>query len=386
MKKQEQAALRFSQDELKWAGEIAGRIEGKLSGTAGRCGDSIIYTLDKAGRAEDMFKVRSSSWVNGFWPGILWLLYIMSKDPEYAKKAKRLEKKLDQALYLTNEGFEGLHHDVGFMWVPVSVASYRLTGDRDSRRRALIAADYLAARWNPEAGFLTAWNQKEREFWSIIDTMMNLSLLYWASEETGYDRFSRIASLHAKKAAHNSVRPDASVNHIVRYDSQGNLAEAFAGQGSGIGSCWSRGEACAVYGFTVSYLHTGNPLFLDTARKTANYFLAALQSDEYVPLCDFRAPREPVLYDSTAGAIAASGMLTLASLLPEHEGRLYSDGALRILKALESKCCDFSDGTDLFLGLGAERYDSMEQKYIIYGDYYYLEAVLKILGVPFLVW
>ncbi len=95
MKKQEQAALRFSQDELKWAGEIAGRIEGKLSGTAGRCGDSIIYTLDKAGRAEDMFKVRSSSWVNGFWPGILWLLYIMSKDPEYAKKAKRLEKKLD---------------------------------------------------------------------------------------------------------------------------------------------------------------------------------------------------------------------------------------------------------------------------------------------------
>ncbi len=99
-----------------------------------------------------MFKVRSSSWVNGFWPGILWLLYIMSKDPEYAKKAKRLEKKLDQALYLTNEGFEGLHHDVGFMWVPVSVASYRLTGDRDSRRRALIAADYLAARWNSEAG------------------------------------------------------------------------------------------------------------------------------------------------------------------------------------------------------------------------------------------
>lgn len=387
MEKQIQSKLNFSQDTLVWADTLARKIEKKLSATVDNCEEKIIYSLDKNGRAVDMFKDRKGCWVNGFWTGVLWLLYIYSKDVKYMERAKQLEKKLDSVLFATNEGFEELHHDVGFMWIPTSVTSYRLTGELDSRRRGLIAAYYLASRWNPDAGFITAWNTKELENWSIIDTMMNLPLLYWASEETGYSRFTKIAAKHAAKAACNAVRPDGSVNHIISYDLEdGHFIESYGGQGYSVGSCWSRGEAWAVYGFTLSYLHTGEKLFLDTAKKTANYFLAAVQKSDYVPLSDFRAPEEPVLYDSTAGAIAASGMLTLASLLPEYEGVIYRDGAVRILKALEEKCCDFSKDTELFLSMGAERYDRMTQKYIVYGDMYYLEAVLKVLGEEFLMW
>jgi len=378
---------RAETDETLWAKQMWMRMEEKLHRTLEKNGDKILYTIDEHGNGEDRYTERTSCWVNGFWPGILWQLYEGTGKEEYKAHACRMEKMLDQALFETNEGFDGLHHDVGFMWMPTAVTSYRLTKDQDSRRRALIAANYLAARWNPEAGFLTAWNTKEKEGWSIIDTMMNLPLLYWASEELGYDRFARIARLHADKTMNHAVRPDGSVIHILHYNVvDGTVLESFGGQGYGVGSSWSRGQAWAIYGFTMSYVHTGKQEYLDTAKRVAHYFLANAAQTGYVPLLDFRSPKEPVLYDSTAGAIAASAMVTLAELVPELEGGLYKNGALLILKALKERCCDFSDKTDLILADGAEAYRYREQKYIVYGDYYYLEAVGKLSGKVRLLW
>ena len=366
-----------------WARELWRRMEEKLYRSLLKNGNKILYTVDQNGDGEDRYEQRSSIWVNGFWPGILWQLYQGTESGErkalYADHAKTMEKMLDKALFETDEGFEGLHHDVGFMWMPTSAASYRLTKDSASRRRALIAANYLAARWNPDARFLTAWNGKEKEGWSIIDTMMNLSLLYWASEETGYERFARIAELHAEKTMKNAVRPDGSVIHIIHYDLRtGEALESFGGQGYGVGSSWTRGQAWAVYGFADAYLHTGRQEFLDTAKRVAHYFLASAAQSGYVPYVDFRSPGEPLLYDSTAGAIAASGLLTLAQLVPELEKRLYKNGAILLLKALEAECCDFSEETDLVLAKGAEAYRYQKQKYIVYGDFYFLEALGKL--------
>lgn len=379
------------ENDKKWAEEVWKRMENKLYDTMRKNGNKILYTIDSEGNGEDRYTQRSSIWINGFWPGVLWQLYQGTEDAgkkqQYEEHAKTMEKMLDAALFATNEGFEGLHHDVGFMWQPTSVTSWRLTGNEDSRRRALIAANYLAARWNPTAGFLTAWNTTEKAGWSIIDTMMNLSLLYWAGEETGYDRFKQIATLHAEKTMHSAVRPDGSVIHIIHYDQQtGDVIESFGGQGYGVGSSWSRGQAWAVYGFTISYLHTGNKAFLDTAKRVAHYFLANVAQSGYIPYADFRCPQEPVLFDSTAGAIAASGMLTLSEMVPELEKRLYQNGAILILKALERECCDYSKDTDLIMSKGAEAYRNKSQKYIVYGDFYYLEAIGKLCNKGIFLW
>ena len=373
------------EDARIWAENVWKRMEEKLYRSLLKNGNKILYTVDEDGNGEDRYEERSSSWVNGFWPGILWQLYQGTEDIErkdlYKSRAAIMETMLDKALFETDEGFEGLHHDVGFMWVPTAVTSYRLTGNPGSRRRALIAANYLAARWNPEAGFLTAWNTKEKEGWSIIDTMMNLSLLYWASQETGYERFARIAALHADKTMKNAVRPDGSVIHILHYDVRtGEALESFGGQGYGVGSSWTRGQAWAIYGFVISYLCTGRQEYLDTAKGVAHYFLANVAQSGYIPYVDFRSPEEPLLYDSTAGAIAASAMLSLADAVPELEKKLYKNGAILILKALESECCDYSERTDLILSRGAEAYHYQKQKYIVYGDYYYLEALGKLCG------
>ena len=369
-------------EEDLWANQIFDRMEEKLYRSLKRNGTKMLYTIDEKGHGEDRFSERTSCWVNGFWPGILWQLYEDGKEShkeEYRIQAQEMEKLLDQALFATNEGFEGLHHDVGFMWLPTAVADYRLTKNQDSRRRGLIAANYLAARFNPTGGFITAWNTKEKEGLSIIDTMMNLPLLYWASEDLGYDRFQRIAQLHADKTMKNAVRPDGSVIHILHYDVvTGDVLESFGGQGYGVGSAWSRGQAWAIYGFTISYLATRKQEYLDTAKKVAHYFLANAALTDYVPLLDFRSPENPILYDSTAGAIAASALLTIAEEVPYLERSLYKEGALRILKALEEKCCDWSQDTDLILAKGAEAYRYQEQKYIVYGDYYFLEALRKL--------
>lgn len=374
--------MRAPESVRGWAGELWKKTEDKLYGSFLKNGSKMLYTVDENGDGEDRYEQRVSCWVNGFWPGILWQLYektgCWERKEQYKAGARTMEKMLDQALFATNEGFEGLHHDVGFMWLPTAVASWRLTGSQDSRRRGLIAANYLAARWNPTAGFLTAWNTREKEGWSIIDTMMNLPLLYWAGEETGYSRFSRIASLHAEKTMNHIVRPDGSVNHIVRYDVEtGEFIESFKGQGYGADSAWSRGQAWAIYGFTSSYIYTRRKEYLDTAKRVAHFFLANVSQSGYVPCVDFRSPREPLLYDSTAGAIAASALLTLADMVPELERDLYRNGAVSILEALERECCDYSKDTDLVLSKGAEAYRFLEQRYIVYGDYYFLEALGK---------
>lgn len=371
--------------DREWVDSVWEKIKNKMSRITEHVGDKIPYTT-VTGRFDDRFEEDPAWWTNGFWPGIMWLMYMGTRNEKYREIAERAELRLDRVLFGLDGSFEGLHHDVGFMWHISSVANYRLTGNPKSRIRGLIAANHLASRFNIRGGFITAWNGKDREGWSIIDTMMNLPLLYWASEETGYSRYRFIAEAHAGKTAENVIRPDGSAIHIIEYDlNTGEVVRTYGGQGYGIGSSWSRGQSWAIYGFALSYSHTRKEQYLDIAKKVAHYFSSCIQ-DSYIPAVDFRSPDTPVYIDTTAGAIAASGMIEISRHVPSLEKKIYLDTALKILKSLEKEHCDWTSHTDSILQNGSESYNSGIHKSIIYGDFFFIEAILKVKETGICLW
>jgi unsaturated chondroitin disaccharide hydrolase len=372
--------------DREWAEEVFEKLNTKLKAECIRLGNIIPY-IAKDGRYRD-FNANDGIywWTNGFWPGLLWQMYHASGDDQYLKSAGAVEKRLDEAL----EGFEGLHHDVGFMWLHTAVANYRLTSSADSRRRALHAANILAGRYNPSGKFIRAWNGKDRAGWIIIDTLMNLPLLYWASKETSDPRYSQIARCHADTAMDVIARPDGSCNHIAILSGEsGECLETPGGQGYASGSSWSRGQSWAVYGFSLSFRHTGQVKYLDAAKRTAHYVISNLAANNWLPLVDFRSPLQPLKYDSTAAMICACGLLEIAEHVSEYERALYVNSALNILKTCEKAFADWNNETDGVIGHGTAAYHGGPEDTevpIIYGDYFFTEAVLRLLGKDFLIW
>lgn len=201
-------------------------------------------------------------WTAGFWPGLLWLVYQdqVQKDEESRQLAESREEKLDTVL----QEYERLDHDIGFMWTLTSVANWQITQNEASRHRAMIAASHLMARFNVKGQFIRAWNQPERVGWAIIDCMMNLPLLYWASKQSGDPRFRHIATAHADTVVKHFIRDDGSAYHIVCFDPEtGERVSARGGQGYAEKSAWARGVAWAIYGSVLSYRHTGRTGFLE---------------------------------------------------------------------------------------------------------------------------
>lgn len=370
----------------KWINDTWEKIDKKMQKVAVRSRNKIPYTAID-GVHDDKAVTDICWWTNGFWGGLMWLLYIDTKNEEYKTTALNAEKIMDGAL----KDYYGLHHDVGFMWHISSGVNYRKFGDKESRVRAIYAANCLAARFNLKGGYITAWNGKTQQGWTIIDSMMNIPLLYWASEDSGDDRYASIAMAHADMAIRDHVREDGSVNHIVVHDhNTPEVIETLGGQGRCVGSCWSRGQAWALYGFILSYIHTGKKEYLDTAKKVANYFIAAC-CDDWLPRADFRAPDEPVVYDSTAACCAACGLIEIANNVDEFEKKTYLSAAMNILKAADDHFCNYDENTDYLVGYGTERYPNDENTPgvhipIIYADYYFTEAIYKLRGNDFLAW
>ena len=373
-----------SQQDREWLEQTEEKLLRKLSAEARRIGGKIVY-IPKDGRYEDLATPTGVYWwCNGFWPGMLWQAYHASKDETFRKAAETIEERLDKAF----EGYEGLHHDVGFMYTLSALADYRLTGNTDSRRRALHAANLLAGRYNARAKFIRAWNG-DRTGWTIADTMMNLPLLYWASRELGDPRFTYIAQDHADTCARVTVREDGSSYHISILDPlTGDVIDRPSGQGYSPDSAWSRGQAWIVYGYALSARHTGEKRYLDIAKKAAHYFIANLALTGWLPLCDFQAPEEPLIYDASAGACAACGLLELAEQVGEYEKALYQKAAWNILKAMEQKFCCWDPNVDGILGYSSKAYHDQKEREtsIIYGDYFFTEAIFRLSGKAFPIW
>lgn len=366
-----------------WVNATWEKINQKLIKKCVEGRDKIPHTSDENGKYDNLAKEMPYWWTNGFWPGLMWLMYMDTQNEEYRKTAIRGEEILDEAL----KNIKYLSHDVGFMWLISSGVNYRISGDETSKARMLYAAAILASRYNLKGEFIRAWNDDETQGWAIIDCMMNLPLLYHASIVENDPRFRYIAMKHADKTMKFHVRPDGSVDHIVSYDIEtGERIEAFGGQGYEVGSSWSRGQAWGLYGFILSYIHTQKQEYLDTAKRIAHYFISCI-CDDYVPKCDFRSPDEPVIYDTSAGAIAACGLLEIAKAVPKYEEKVYKNAAINILKALDEKHCDYTDKTDGIVQDGTIAYHrGAKHRSLIYGDYYYVEALYKLRGNEMLFW
>ncbi len=370
-----------------WLDSVWEKVNKKLEKVAVRSREKLPYTAVN-GIHDDWIQKDVTWWTNGFFGGMMWLMYLETGNEEYRKTAERSEELLDAAL----KRYKELHHDVGFMWHLTSGANYRITGNEASCVRNLYAASLLFSRYQIDGDFIRAWNWDAYGY-SIIDCLMNLPLLYWASKEVEDDRFKKIAIRHMDMALRDHIREDGSTNHIVDHElDKIGVKQILAGQGYAADSCWSRGLSWAVYGSVISYVHTGKKEYLEAAKKTADYFIEHTKKTNYLPIVDFTAPTEPVYYDSTAGVCAACGMLEIAKYVSEQEAKKYTLEALNILKACDKAFCDYNADTDALVLMGTERYPHRESDRkgvhipIIYGDFFFVEALLKLKGNSFLIW
>jgi len=376
--------MRKFEIDMEWAESFLQKMVKKLSITSDIVGAGYPHTTVNgkyanfdAGPSKDGYGV--FRWTNGFWGGIMWLMYLETKDEKYKKIAEDSEAMLDEAFDM----FSWITHDLGFMWLLTAVADYRITGSERAKYRGLHAATLLAGRFNHKGGFIRAWEQRYPTG-TIIDCMMNIPLLYWASEVLEDPRFADIAEMHADKTLKYILRPDGSSAHIAVFDLEsGEAIEYPNGQGAFSGSSWSRGQAWAIYGFALSYLHTGKKEYLDAAKRSAHYFIANID-DSLVPDVDFRAHPDKEYKDTTAGAAAASGLIELAGLVEEGEKELYLNAAYGLLKGLEPYC-RFDLEEEAILQNGVAAYGK-EPQAIIYGDYFLMEALLKLKGNKVLLW
>ncbi len=378
--------MTLTERDRLWVTETLDRIRSKMKPVTERSKDKIPYTT-----ANGVFDDRSGDdqiawWTNGFWGGIMWQLYTLTGDGLYRETAEKVEKKLDAVLLNAS----GLDHDNGFRWLPTAVADYRVTGSRESYNRGMLAANNLAGRFNPAGRFIRAWNDwggDDHRGWAIIDCMMNLPLLYWAGEETRDPRFRQIAQAHADTAIRCFVRGDGSCCHIVGFDPfTGEMLATYGGQGCEEGSSWTRGQSWGLYGFVLSYLHTKEQRYLDTSRRIAHYFLANTPESGLVPV-DFRQPADCTWEDSTAAAIASCGLIELAKATAGRDSGIYLDGAIRMLRALTENRCDWDANTDAIVEKCTAAYHDTEHEFsIIYGDYYLIEAMMKLAGKELFIW
>ena len=326
----------------------------------------------------------NSWWTGGFWPAIMWQLYKATGEAVYMTEALRVEKLLTDEF----RRFDLLNHDVGFMYLLSCGAHHRLTGDAQALTDTLHAATILAGRFNPE-GFIRAWPNPDRAGYAIIDCMMNLSLLYWATEKTGDPRFAKIARIHADTTIREFLREDGSSCHICIFDPEnGNVLSRPAGQGYCEGSSWSRGQAWALYGFTLSAINTGEEKYLNVARKCAKYFISHIRTDGLTD-SDFCQPAGEERIDNIAGACAACGLLELANLTEGEESGTYRAAAMKLLRALNDLCADWSeDAPGILQKCTASYHDDGAGRHvnILYGDYFFVEALCKLRGTDAKLW
>jgi lysophospholipase L1-like esterase len=314
-------------------------------------------------------------WTQGFFPGSMWLLHQAGGEPIWRTRADQWTRSLE--LQKTNTQT----HDLGFKFIPSFGSAHHLTGDPYYRGVALTAARSLATRFNSTVGIIDCcdWNE-DWEVPLVTDTMMNLELLFWASRNGGETAWNDMALRHALKTMTDMVRPDGSTFHVVDYNTAGGIRSRGTFQGYSDSSTWARGQAWAIYGFTVAYRYTRDPRMLQTAQRVTNYYLGRLPADG-IPFWDFDAPADQQVKDSSAAAAVASALLELSEYVTEPTDKArYRNAALLMLETLASPAY-LTSGTSTYaiLNHGVGHYPAGQEIDVglIYGDYYFIEATLR---------
>jgi unsaturated chondroitin disaccharide hydrolase len=339
-----------------------------------RTGQFTYYTVGNSWAV-----VGPNGWSSGYFPGELWAAYALTGDGWFAEHATSRVRSLKAS------GIDASSTDIGMRYFYSHARAYQMTGNTASRGVAFAAAAGEAARFSPEIGAIRS-REDSAGVQVIVDELMNLEILYWGAENGGPAAWSETARTHARTIARDFVRPDGSVHHILVYDPiDGTVVGELEGQGYSTGSMWSRGQAWAVHGFANSYRHTGDPVLLEAARKVADRYLDDLPPD-MVPYWDFRAPNIPdEPRDSSAAAIAASGLIDLALLDPDPANRARYEAAARAtMTSLASPAYLSAGGNPAILLHGTMNYHSGAAVDVgqSFGDYFFLEALQRLRRLP----
>ena len=325
-------------------------------------------------------KATKEEWCAGFWPGVLWYDYEYTKDKQVLEEAEIFTHSLKFLSHIP-----AYDHDLGFLVFCSYGNGYRLTKNPAYKQVILDTADTLATLFNPIVGTILSWPREvEPRNWphnTIMDNMINLEMLFWAAKNGGNPYLYDIAVSHADKTMKSQFRPDYTSYHVAVYDTiTGNLIKGVTHQGYADSTMWARGQAWAIYGYTVVYRETKDPKYLDFAQKVTDVYLDRLPEDK-VPYWDFDDPSIPnAPRDASAGAVVASALLELSTYLPNGTGKRYKDAAIEMLTSLSSDSYQSGESKPSFLlhSVGHWPNHSEIDASIIYADYYYIEALLRL--------
>ena len=328
-------------------------------------------------------------WTTGFWTGAVWLAYEYSKE-ECFKEAALVQ--VDSFFERIKNKIDVNHHDMGFLFSLSCVAAYKLAGSERGKEAALMAADHLAERYREKGQFLQAWGNvgEPAEYRLMIDCLLNLPILYCASEVTGERRYAQMAENHIKTAMKCILREDDSTYHTYFINMEtGEPAYGVTHQGNRNNSAWARGQAWGIYGIALSYHYLRDDSYIDLFVRVTDFFIHHLP-DDLIPYWDFdfdTGSQEP--RDSSAAAVAVCGILEMIKYLDEDRAKKYKGAADRIMAALIEKCGnrDLESSNGILLH-GTYARDSKENtckdrgvdECNTWGDYFYMEALTRMLS------
>jgi unsaturated chondroitin disaccharide hydrolase len=318
----------------------------------------------------------SGWWCSGFYPGSLLSLYQETKDQQLLTEANRIMG------VLAKEQFNTGTHDLGFMMYCSFGNANKIEPKPEYKPILINSAKSLSTRFNPKVGCIKSWNSKPGDYLVIIDNMMNLELLFWATHETGDSSYYKIAVTHANTTMKNHFRPDYSSYHVINYDAEtGAVKEKKTAQGFANESAWARGQSWGLYGYTVMYRETHDEKYLDQAQNIANFILSNpnLPADK-IPYWDYNASNIPnALKDASAASVMASALLELCRYSDAQKGQEYFNVAQTILKTLSTApykaAASTNGGFILQHSVGHFPAGTEIDVPLTYADYYFLEAM-----------
>lgn len=324
----------------------------------------------------------NTEWTNGFWTGELWLAYEYSQDDAFKKIA---HQNVLSFLNRVNNLIELDHHDLGFLYTPSCMSEYKLNGDKKSREAALKAADKLIERYQKTGGFIQAWGVlgKKEDYRLIIDCLLNIQLLFFAYKETKREEYYDIAVKHFYTSVNNVIRDDASTFHTFYFDPEtGHPLKGVTRQGYSDESCWARGQSWGIYGAPLTYRYTKDSQIFDLFRGITNYFINRLPKDNvsYWDLIFGEGSEQS--RDSSATAIAVCGIHEMLKYLPEtyEDKETYKYAMHSMLRSLINNYANGNGqpGAPLLLhGVYSWHSGKGVDEGNIWGDYYYLEALIR---------
>ncbi len=369
-----QQSLDFSSDQLKYSMNRAITSSKLMIESLANTTHQLPRSLDNEG---ELITSDPAWWTSGFFPGQLWYLYEYSGEEQMKTHAEIFSKYIESQKYSTD------NHDIGFMLFCSFGNGFRLTKNVEYKEILITGANSLMKRYDANIGSILSWDY-DKSIWQfpvIIDNMMNLELLFWAAKELNDSTMYNAAINHADKTMKHGFRPDASCWHVVSYDTITGLPHVKqTHQGLNDSSSWARGQAWALYGYTMVYRESGEKRFLEHAINIANYIINhPSMPEDLIPLWDFHAPVNDYR-DASAAAIIASALIELADYAPEHND-LYSDFATKQLISLSSDKYLAMPNTNgnFLLRHSVGNYPSGYEidKPLSYADYYYIEALIR---------